>query len=519
MSVPPTDREGDSTAVGQSHIFALLRFRDAAGRWLDKNILHDTTLIGSAKGCDLRLKSESIAPVHCLITLDRWRLTVRDLSAGGTKRNGAPVSHAALSDGDRLSLGVHDFEIRTNLSGCAFHGFYLDHYEVTEILGSGGMCWIYGGRNSLTHEPVALKVLPSNYTPRTLAHFSLEARVGQRLGEHPRVIRMSRIVRTEPVYCIVMEYLEGISLQELVERDGPLPAAQACHFIRQAAEALGHVHRCRIVHRDVKPNNLIVCRDGGLKLIDFNLALTLDDDQPDRLLQHYRKHVVGTADYISPEQSVRSDKVDPRSDLYSLGCIFYFLLTGDAPFPGDGVPEKLQAHRTETPRDVRERTPSVPDDVAQIVHRLLKKSPEQRFQTADELIAALEPHARAEPIRFDWSAVLSARAATARRRLEKLLARQSARRREAAHDSSAAIADPLTDTPGGNSTRRSSSGTQPIELELFTTLDEGSPQQTAERQALNELFLMWPQLSPTARDRLVELARRLEGATPAAQAR
>lgn len=515
MSVPPTVREGDSTLVGRglsSHIFALLRFRDASGRSIEKNILHDTTLVGSATGCDLRLKSESIAPVQCLITLDHWRLSVRDLSGGGTKLNGSPVSLASLADGDRLSLGVHDFEIRTNLSGCEFHGFYLDHFQVTEVLGSGGMCWIYGGRNSLTHEPVALKVLPSNYTARTLAHFSLEARVGQRLGSHPHVIRMSRIIRAEPVYCIVMEYLEGISLQELVERDGPLSAPQACHFIRQAAEGLGHVHRCKVVHRDVKPNNLIICRNGVLKLIDFNLAMMLDDEHPDRLLQHYRKHVVGTADYISPEQSVRSDKIDARSDLYSLGCIFYFLLTGRPPFLGESVPLKLRAQRAEPPQDVREAAPSIPDPVAEIVHRLLEKSPERRFQTAEELIDALTPHAQPAPVRFDWSAVLSARSATARKRLEKLLARQSARRREAAQDSSVAIADAMTDTPGGGlaAQSRSLSDSPPIELELFTSLDEGSPPQAAERQALNELFLLWPQLSPNARQQLVDLARRLE---------
>ncbi len=514
MSVPPSHREGDSNAAARglsSHIFALLRFHDAQGRDVDKNILHESTLIGSAKGADLRLKSESIAPVQCLITLDRWRLSARDLSGGGTRLNGRPLTSALLADGDILSLGVHDFEVRTNLSGAEFPGFYLDHYEVTEVLGSGGMCWLYGGRNSLTHEPVALKVLPSNYSARTLAHFSLEARVGQKIGSHPHVIRMARIVRADPVYCIVMEYLEGISLQELVDRDGPLPWGQACHFLRQAALGLQHVHELKIVHRDVKPNNFIVCRDGLLKLIDFNLALILEDDSPDRLLQHYRKHVVGTADYISPEQSLRSDKIDARSDLYSLGCIFFFLLTGKVLFSDQGISQKLQAHRSQPAPDVRGAAPSLPDSVVEVVNRLIEKSPDLRYQTAAEVAAALEPLAEPLPIRFDWAAVLSARAATAKKRLEKLLARQSARRREAGLDSSVAVTDSLNDTPNGSGIQlRPVPDARPIELDLFTALDEGTPEHAAEQHCLSELFHLWPQLNPAARDQLVNLARQLE---------
>lgn len=515
MSVPPTTREGDTPATPAglaSHIFAQLKFRDGSGRSLEKNILHESTLIGSAKGCDLKLKSESIAPVHCLISLDRWRLRVRDLSGnGGTKLNGAAIDYGVLADGDKLSLGIHEFEVRTNMSGSEFNGFYLDRYLVTEVLGSGGMCWLYGARNTLTHEHVALKVLPSNFSPRTLAHFSLEARVGQRLGEHPHVVQMSRIVRADPVYCIVMEYLEGISLQELVDRDGPLAWRQACHFIRQAAFALDHVHGKKVVHRDLKPNNLIVCRDGRLKLIDFNLAFLLDDESPDRLLTHYRKQVVGTADYISPEQSRRSDRIDQRSDLYSLGCIFYFLLTGEVLYPQASISEKLNAQRTLPPRDVRELAKDVPDHVAAVVQRLLEKDPAQRFQSALEILNALGPISEPEPIAFDWGAILTARAATAHRRLEKLLAKQSVRRREAGQDSSVAVADNAIDTPSGSSiSPRPPLVRQPVELDLFTALEEGSPRQQAEQQNLSELFLLWPQLSPEAQQQLVQQAQKLE---------
>jgi serine/threonine-protein kinase len=510
-------REGDTLATSgglASQIFAQLRFRDGSGRTLEKNILHESTLVGSAKGCDLRLKSESIAPVHCLISLDRWRLRIRDLSGnGGTKLNGQAIDCGVLSDGDKLSLGIHEFEVRTNMSGSEFTGFYLDRYLVTEVLGSGGMCWLYGARNSLTHEHVALKVLPSNFSPRTLAHFSLEARVGQRLGEHPHVVKMSRIIRADPVYCIVMEYLEGISLQELVDRDGPLAWRQACHFLRQAAFALDHVHSKNIVHRDLKPNNLIICRDGQLKLIDFNLALLLNEESPDRLLSHYRKQVVGTADYISPEQSRRSDLIDHRSDLYSLGCIFYFLLTGQVVYPTPSIPEKLNAQRAQPPRDVRELANDVPEHVAAVVARLLEKDPAQRFQSALEILNALDPITEPEPIDFDWGAVLTARAATARRRLEKLLAKQSVRRREAGQDSSVAVTDNTIDTPGGSSiSPRPPFERPPVELDLFTALEEGSPRQQAEQQFLSELFLLWPQLSPEAQHQLVQQAQKLEQA-------
>lgn len=514
-SVTPSDRDGDGTASARGlapQVFALLRFQDATGRALEKNILHESTLIGSVKGCDLRLKSEQISPVHCLISLDRWRLRVRDLSGNsGTKLNGQPVDAGILTDGDKLTLGPHEFEIRTNLSNSEFQGFHLDRYLVTEVLGSGGMCWLYGARNSLTHEHVALKVLPSNFSLRTLAHFSLEARVGQRLGEHPHVVKMSRIIRADPVYCIVMEYLEGISLQELVDRDGPMAWRQACHYIRQAAAGLAHVHANNVVHRDVKPSNFIVCRDGNLKLIDFNLALILQDAEPDRLLYHYRKQVVGTADYISPEQSRRSDLIDGRSDLYSLGCIFYFLLTGRVLYSTASVPDKLRAQRSDPPPDLRQFAKDVPDHVVAVVQRLLAKDPAERYQSATDVLDALEPIAEPEPIQFDWAAVLSARAATARRRLEKLLAKQSARRREAGQDSSVAVTDNSIDTPGGTTSSPTAANARPpVELDLFTTLDEGSPRLRAEQECLGELFLLWPQLPPEAQQKLVQQAQELE---------
>jgi serine/threonine-protein kinase len=206
-----------------------------------------------------------------------------------------------------------------------------------------------------------------------------------------------------------MEYVDGPNLEQLVGEKGPLPVGQACDFIRQAAIGLQFALENHMVHRDIKPANLLVQRAGGsardsqcvVKILDFGLARlhqrNSEDEPGSNTILTKENLVMGTPDYLSPEQARDLHKVDIRSDLYSLGCTFYFLLTGQVPFPGGSTLEKLVRHGTEEAKPVLSLRPEIPPPVAAIVHRLMAKQPAERFQTPAELAAALVPFAVSSP--------------------------------------------------------------------------------------------------------------------------
>jgi serine/threonine protein kinase len=206
-----------------------------------------------------------------------------------------------------------------------------------------------------------------------------------------------------------MEYVDGPNLEHLVRQQGVLPVGVACDFIRQTANGLQHAHEMGMVHRDIKPANLLAQRPAGnspyaactIKILDFGLA-RLHTMGPDGApsgdsIMAAENTVLGTPDYLSPEQARNLHQVDIRSDLYSLGCTFYYLLTGRVPFAGGTTLEKLVRHSTETPVAVEQLRPDVSPPVAAIVRRLMAKDPRQRFQTPAELVAALAPFATQAP--------------------------------------------------------------------------------------------------------------------------
>lgn len=499
------DREPESVIrASTAHVFASLLMTDMAGQTLERDVLHETTLIGSGRGCDIRLKSDAIAPAHCILSLDGGTLRIRDLgSRTGTFVNGNRVQQATLSDGDEILLGRHHLRIETNLPGRGFRGFYIDVYQVTEILGSGGMCWIYGGRNSVSRERVALKVLPSHHSARMLAHFGIEARAGLLLN-HPHIVRVQKLAQSETLFFLVMEYLEAISLQELVESQGPVPWRQACSIARQIALGLDHAHRHGVVHRDLKPTNVLCSRHGEVKLIDFGLARIADDPQQEKLARIYANQILGTADYISPEQSRQSHDVDGRSDLYSLGCVLFFALTGSVPFPVPAVKDKIKAHRHQPPRNPQDLIPELPDDVARLVLGLLEKEPEQRPVSARDVAEALTPFALQSSIHFDWQTLLSIRATAAHRRLAKLLAR----RRQTAPELPATTVELEAGLePGATPAGR---GQRVLEADFMEQLKDGEDGTEVSRADWGELFEIWTQLSDDQRQHLLTSARQME---------
>ncbi len=307
-------------------------------------------------------------------------------------------------------------------------GFLIDRFKVLAILGFGGMGRIYVAEDTTTGKEVALKVLTERHEvdASMLERLKLEARAGLRLN-HRHVVRTLEIGHTGAVTYVVMEYVEGLTLHEVVATRGKFPWPQACSVIAQAAQGLHHAHQAGLVHRDIKPANLLVMNDGEAKILDFGLALLKDDEESEFSLAMIFGHdCLGTADYISPEQSLHSHDVDARADVYSLGCTLYFILTGQVPFPLNTVAEKLVAQRMKVPPPISTYVSDVPQGVINLVAKMMAKKPEDRFQTAGEVAEALKPYAKQQPIPFDFQRILLARAREASKRMRaNLKARQS----------------------------------------------------------------------------------------------
>lgn len=299
-------------------------------------------------------------------------------------------------------------------------GFLIDHYKILAILGFGGMGRIYVAEDMLSGQEVALKVLTERHEvdASMLERLKLEAKAGLRLN-HPQVVRTLEVGHTGAVTYVVMEYVKGLTLHEVIVTQGPMPWPQACDVIAQSALGLHHAHKAGLVHRDVKPANLIVTNEGEAKILDFGLALLKDDEEAEFALAMIFGHdCLGTADYISPEQSLHSHDVDARADIYSLGCTLYFILTGQVPFPVNTVAEKLLAQRMKVPPPVSTYVSDVPQGVMDILAKMMAKKLEDRYQTAGEVAEALGKYARRTPFPFDFQRILMARAREASRRMK-----------------------------------------------------------------------------------------------------
>jgi serine/threonine protein kinase len=270
-----------------------------------------------------------------------------------------------------------------------WRGFTLGKYRVLERLGRGGMGTVFLAEHVVMRRLVAIKVLPEGRAeePAAVSRFHREARAAAVL-DHPNVIRAHDVDCEGKVHFLVMEYVDGVSLQALVEGGGPLDVVRACHYVYQTAAGLHSLHQAGLIHRDVKPGNILVDRQGTVKLLDLGLARFYHDQQ-DRLTREIGDEaIMGTADYLSPEQGRNSHEVDARADVYSLGATLYFLLAGQAPFEGRTVTHKLLGHQLEEPPPLPAR---VPEGLAAVVTRMMAKMPADRYQSAAAAAAALTP--------------------------------------------------------------------------------------------------------------------------------
>ena len=300
----------------------------------------------------------------------------------------------AWDDSERMASRLIEAKLLTrwqcdNLLQGKYKAFKLGQYKLMGLLGSGGMSSVYLAEHTMMHCLRAIKVLPEKRVEDSsyLDRFRREAIAAGRLN-HPNIVQTLDIGQEGKWHFIVMEYVEGRDLQSLVKEQGALDYDLAANYIQQAAEGLHYAHQAHLIHRDVKPANLLVDPRGVVKLLDLGLARFTDDTKASLTVDH-DENVLGTADYLAPEQASDSHSADHRADIYSLGCTLYFLLTGHPPFPTGTLPQRIYMHQAKAPASVYEDRADAPQPLVDICTKMMQKSPDARYQTAREVAVAL----------------------------------------------------------------------------------------------------------------------------------
>jgi formylglycine-generating enzyme required for sulfatase activity/tRNA A-37 threonylcarbamoyl transferase component Bud32 len=289
-------------------------------------------------------------------------------------------------------LTVHQ---AAQLARCKGGELVLDRYVLLDLLGEGGMGAVYRARQTHLERIVALKLIRPEALKASGAveRFRREALLAAKLA-HPNMVAVFDSGAAGDAHFLVMEYLEGTDLARLVQEQGSLPVGEACDYVRQAALGLQHAFEQGLVHRDIKPANLMVTRAGVVKVMDLGLARVVSStDAAATKGLTGSGAVMGTADYLAPEQALNARQADVRADIYSLGCTLYRLLAGRVPFPGETFTEKLLAHQMQEPEPVERVRLGLPPGLAEVVRTMMAKKPEQRYQTPVAVAQALEPFA------------------------------------------------------------------------------------------------------------------------------
>ncbi len=264
----------------------------------------------------------------------------------------------------------------------------LGPYIITDWIGQGGMGQVFKAVHEMLGRESAVKVLPLHKTtPEAIENFRREIRAQAKL-DHPNLVRAFDAGEDGNVHYLVVEYIPGTDLRRLVRSKGKLSVQQAANIIKQSAEGLAHAHERDLIHRDIKPGNILVTPDGVSKLSDLGLAFYLNDATDPRAGK-----IVGTADYLSPEQIRTPQHITSASDIYSLGCTLYYAVTGKVPFPGGTPKSKARRHLEETPWHPRRFNEEVSDDFVDLIGDMMEKDPKERIQSAEEVAERLAPWA------------------------------------------------------------------------------------------------------------------------------
>lgn len=290
-------------------------------------------------------------------------------------------------------------------------GFHLGQYRILDYLGRGGMGRVFKAEHQTMNRVVAIKVLAPQMvkTPKVQQLFQREVRAAAQLV-HPNIVTAFDANQAGDRCYLVMEYVDGPNLEDLVRQHGPLSVGMASEFIRQVATGLQYAHEMGMVHRDIKPANILVQRAAGnspsascqVKILDFGLARLqgcgATKGPGGESIVTEKNQVMGTPDYLSPEQARNLHNVDIRSDLYAVGCTFYFLLTGKVPFPGGNTLEKLVRHSTDEAIPLEQLRRDVPRPLLALIRKLMAKEPKDRYQAPMEVALAVAPYAVQGPL-------------------------------------------------------------------------------------------------------------------------
>ena len=313
---------------------------------------------------------------------------VAELRAGGATITEATIADRQLAD-KLVEMGrLNSYQANRLLAGES--SFRLGPYVILDSIGQGGMGHVFKAEHPIMGRIVAVKVLPkSKSTPTSIASFMREIRAQAKL-DHEHLVRAFDAGHARNVYYLVTEYIPGTDLRRYVRNREPhtmLGMHEAATIISQAADGLQHAHELGLVHRDIKPGNLLVTTDGHTKVSDLGLAGWLNDDDPTFL----SGKIVGTADYLPPEQILNPGTVAPVGDIYSLGCTLYYAVTGKVPYPGGTTAEKAHRHCNDSPWKPNRLNPELSEEFVEIISQMMEKDPQKRIQTAAEVVQVLAP--------------------------------------------------------------------------------------------------------------------------------
>lgn len=306
-----------------------------------------------------------------------------------TEKGTLPATASELAAALLRDGFVSQFQAQHLLAGKSRGYVVSEKYRILELLGAGSAGRVYLCEHVMMRRLFAIKILSEQASRRkeTMERFYREARASGLL-DHPNMVRCIDIDQRGAMHFLVIEYVDGINLYDYVQKNGPLAVDQAANYIAQAASGLQYAFESGLIHRDIKPGNLLVNRAGVIKILDMGLARFFHDVNGSITRETDREELLGTIDYIAPEQALDSHDVDIRADIYSLGASFYYLLTGRGPFLGSTA-EKLMRHQVAKPHPIREMRPEVPEAIEQIVFKMMAKNPADRYQIPAEVEDAL----------------------------------------------------------------------------------------------------------------------------------
>jgi serine/threonine protein kinase len=299
-------------------------------------------------------------------------------------------------DGDALAKALQKKGILSKFQAQRLYqgkirSLQLDNYRLIKVIGRGGMGIVYEAEHKTMKHRVAIKVISSKVTANssTLRRFFREVEVAAKLS-HPNIVTAIDANQTGKKHYMVMELVQGEDLGVIVQRETVLTVPEVIGYMTQAAVGLAYAHNQGIIHRDIKPHNMLLDDDGIIKILDMGLVSLQrpQDSDDDSITKH--NQIIGTVDYMSPEQADDVHHVDQRADIYSLGCTIFRLLVGHPPFPGSSAIQKLLSHRDDPIPSLHDSRDDIPDLLDQIFRRMLAKNPDNRYQSMDEVVGALE---------------------------------------------------------------------------------------------------------------------------------